>query len=86
MAVSVYYHSSPPADGREISRLLTAAVINRRFCQMLLANPANALAHGYNGEAFPLESEVRDRVLSIRAQNLADFAAQLLNGRSIKSQ
>ena len=86
MAVSVYYHSSPPADGREISRLLTAAVINHRFCQMLLANPANALAFGYNGEAFLLESDVRDRVLSIRAQNLADFAAQLMNGRSTKGQ
>lgn len=86
MAVSVYYRSSPHADGREISRLLTAAVINHRFCQMLLANPANALAHGYNGEAFLLESEVRDRVLSIRAQNLADFAAQLMKGKNTRSQ
>jgi hypothetical protein len=86
MATPAYYRSSPPVNGREISRLLTAAVVNRRFCQMLLANPANALAHGYNGEAFLLESEARDRVLSIRAKNLADFAAQLMNKRSIRGQ
>ena len=78
MAISAYYHSSPPANGREISRLLTAAVINRRFCQMLLANPANALAKGYNGEAFRLEDTIRERVLSIQAHDLADFAAQLM--------
>lgn len=78
MAISAYYRSSPPANGREISRLLTAAVINRRFCQLLLANPANALAKGYNGEAFSLETAVRERVLAIQAQDLADFAAQLM--------
>lgn len=81
MTVSAYYRSSLPANGGEISRLLTAAVVNRRFCQLLLANPACALAHGYNGEAFRLDSEARDRVLAIRAQNLADFATQLMNDR-----
>jgi len=86
MAVPAYYRTSLPANGSEISRLLTAAVVNRRFCQLLLANPAYALDNGYNGEAFLLESEARDRVLSIRARNLADFASQLMNDRSMKRQ
>jgi len=86
MAVPAYFRSSSPADGSEISRLLTAAVVNRRFCQLLLANPAYALDNGYNGEAFLLESEARDRVLSIRARNLAEFASQLMNDRSMKRQ
>lgn len=82
MAVPAFYRSCPPANGREISRLLTAAVINRRFCQMLLANPAKALANGYNGEAFWLEAAVRERVLAIQAQDLADFAAQLMKNEN----
>jgi hypothetical protein len=65
------------ASGREISRLLTAAVINQGFCNLLLTNPASALAKGYNGEAFRLEHEERDRVISIQARSLADFALQL---------
>lgn len=65
------------ASGREISRLLTAAVINQSFCNLLLTNPASALAKGYNGEAFRLEREERDRVISIQARSLADFALQL---------
>jgi len=70
------YPTSAPA-GREISRLLTAAVVNQKFRQLLLSNPASALAAGYNGEAFRLADKEQDQVLSIRAQSLADFAQQL---------
>jgi hypothetical protein len=44
--------SSGPSFDKESSRLLTAAVVNRRFRQMLLADPGRALALGYGGEAF----------------------------------
>jgi hypothetical protein len=76
------------ACGREISRLLTAAIVNQSFCHLLLTNPASALAKGYNGEAFRLEHEERDRVLSIQAHSLADFALQLTGSptsRSVKA-
>ncbi len=65
------------ACGREISRLLTAAVVNQSFCNLLLTNPASALAKGYNGEAFKLEHEERIASLSIEARSLAEFALQL---------
>ena len=63
--------------GKELSRLIAAAVVNRQFCNLLLANPAMALATGYNGEVFHLASEEQELVASIRATSLADFAKQL---------
>jgi hypothetical protein len=62
---------------REFSRLLTAAVINQRFREMLLSDPAQALAAGFAGEAFALGGEERDQVASIHASSLEDFARQL---------
>ena len=67
----------PRTNGRELSRLITAAVVNQGFCNMLLANPERALASGFNGEAFCLETEDQNFVLSIQASNLAEFAMQL---------
>jgi hypothetical protein len=62
---------------REYSRILTAAVISSQFRQMLLSNPAKAIAAGFGGEAFCLENEEKNRVASIRATTLADFASEL---------
>ncbi len=62
---------------KELSRLISAAVVNQRFCSLLLADPALALATGYGGEAFRLASEEQELILSIRATSLADFALQL---------
>ena len=61
----------------ELSRLITAAVVNRKFCDLLLADPRLALAGGYKGEVFQLTAEEYHLVLSIRAKTLADFAMQL---------
>jgi hypothetical protein len=72
----------PTSYGRELARLLTAAVVNRRFCQLLLTNPETALSTGYNGESFRLASEEKDLVLSIQAQSLAEFARQLSRPRA----
>ncbi len=61
----------------ELSRLLTAAVVNQEFCKLLLTSPATALRTGYNGESFELADEEEAIVLSIRATSLTDFARQL---------
>jgi hypothetical protein len=72
------------SNGREISRLISAAVVNNGFCQMLLKNPKMAIDHGFKGETFSFEREEQDLILSIRASNLAEFANQLTD-RSIES-
>ena len=65
------------SPGKELSRLITAAVVNREFCDLLLADPAMAMTVGYNGEAFDVAAEEQELILSIRATSLADFASQL---------
>lgn len=62
---------------QEYSRILTAAVINIQFRQLLLTNPAKAIECGYGGEMFSLAREEKRRVAEIRATSLADFASQL---------
>jgi hypothetical protein len=62
---------------QEISRVLTAAVINENFRKLLLANPDQALTKGYRGEPFHLAKEERTRLAAIRASSLAEFAAQI---------
>lgn len=68
---------TPTLRQKEYSRILTAAVINTHFCQLLLTNPGMAIASGYGGEAFHLPKEEKKRVASIRASSLEDFACQL---------
>ncbi len=69
--------SNDPRDGKELSRLMNAAIVNKEFCSMLLTNPAGALASGCNGESFCLSPDEEQLVLSIRASSLVDFARQL---------
>ena len=59
------------------SRLLTAAVVNKGFRDLLLTDPSLALGQGYQGEFFPLDDIERGLILSIQADNLRDFALQL---------
>ena len=70
-------HSNETYEQQELSRLLSAAVINARFRQALLSNPAQAIANGFRGEKFHLGCEDRKRASSIHATSLADFAAQM---------
>jgi hypothetical protein len=74
---AILTQSDSPARDKELSRLLSAAVINERFCKLLLANPREALSAGYGGETFHLRAEETRRVGAIRAASLSDFAAQL---------
>lgn len=76
-SVSSSQAASEPITGKGLSRLLTAAVVNREFCNLLLSDPAIAVATGYNGEPFDLAADVQEMIFSIRATSLADFAEQL---------
>jgi hypothetical protein len=62
---------------REYSRIMTAAVVNERFRKLLLSNPRLAIKNGYGGEAFNLASEESERISSIKASSLAEFARQM---------
>jgi hypothetical protein len=70
--------TKPGLNGnQELSRILSAAVINNRFRSQLLNDPLSAVTSGYSGERFSLENEEMQKLRSINAGNLADFAAQL---------
>jgi hypothetical protein len=73
--------SSPRSQtaSQEYSRILSAAVINSSFRQMLLNDPVKAVCGGYSGEKFNLNNDDKSRLASIRAASLAEFAAQLSN-------
>lgn len=72
-------HSSFSPD---LSRLFAAAVVSPDFCQSLLRDAATALASGYCGESFALSQAEEALVLSIEASSLAEFASQVVDGRT----
>jgi len=63
-------------DKREIARIISAAVINTRFRDNLLTDPLKAVSEGFYGETFALPKEQQDRLATISAKSLAEFAAQ----------
>jgi len=65
-------------QSKEINRLLTAAVVNRKFCSLLLSDPLQAVTSGYNGETFALTQEEVQQIRTIEAATLRDFVLQLL--------
>ena len=70
----------------ELCRLLAAAVVSPEFRRLLLTDAAQALENGYNGTSFGLSAGEQALVLSIHANSLADFAAQLVNGNGHHSR
>jgi hypothetical protein len=66
-----------------LSRVFSAAVVNRQFCNMLLEDPHIALKKGYLGEKFSLSREEEDVIVSIRAKSLSDLAKQVNRSLSI---
>ena len=62
---------------KSLNQLLCAATVNRRFRETLLHNPAQAIATGYFNHTFALTPEEQELVVSIQAQRLEDFAAQV---------
>ncbi len=63
----------------ELSRILTAAVINEIFRKLLLKDPESAIRSGYAGENFHLAIEETQKLSLIRAGSLAEFATQMNN-------
>jgi len=72
--------NSPLSHTPELCRLLAAAVVSPDFRRLLLTDAAQALENGYNGTSFGLSAGEQALILSIHANSLADFAAQLVNG------
>lgn len=65
---------------RDISRLLTAMIINRKFARDVL-DPASreaTIKRGYLEEAFDLTTEELARLLQINTDSLQDFANHLV--------
>ncbi|MFN8487139.1 MAG: hypothetical protein U0350_06065 [Caldilineaceae bacterium] len=58
--------------------MLTAAVVSHKFCNLLLNDPLEAVAKGYNGETFELTAEEVQLLHTIKASSLRDFVKQLL--------
>ena len=76
--VSTRFDHEKIVNKKEVSRLITAAVINKGFRNLLLSDPLQAIQEGFQGETFHLKDVERDIILSINAKSLADFAQQLL--------
>jgi hypothetical protein len=62
---------------KSLNQLLCAATVNARFREVLLRDPAKAIASGYFDHSFVLTKEEQDMVVGIQAQRLEDFAAQV---------
>jgi hypothetical protein len=67
-----------PSRHDELNRLLSAAVVSKNFCKILLSNPEIALTTGYQGESFKLSDADRNWLFSIRPANLVDLAANMV--------
>lgn len=66
-----------PSD--DMVRLLAAAVVNRKFRDLLLRHPGRALARGFQGERFSLDDREKKMVLTIQADSLSEFASQIIS-------
>jgi len=75
---SLMFHlAEPPKSFSGLSRLLSAAVINKQFCRLLLDDPKSALRQGYCGDAFDLTLDEQALLLSVQARSLPDLATQI---------
>ncbi len=72
------------SDYCEINRVLAAAVVSKKFCALLLSDPAQAVAQGYAGEQFILSDAEYDLVLSAQGGSLQEFAQRM--GEAISSR
>jgi hypothetical protein len=70
----------------EISRLLSAALVDRQFCNLLLTRPDIALTNGYSGESFHLSSKERQFFLSAKSVSLTDLAERWVKFNNLCSR
>ncbi len=59
----------------ELSRVVHAAIINRRFRENLLSDPIRSIESGFCGESFYFSRETKEQIRSIQARSLEEFAA-----------
>lgn len=71
-------HEPENSSKRECNRLICAAVVNKRFRDMLLANPVKSIEAGYSGEHFSFSRDEKERIRQIQAHSLEEFAFQLM--------
>lgn len=64
---------------RDVSRLLSAALVSAKFQQMVLQRPERALAEGYMGQSFDLGAGDSAIVCSGQANTLQELAIALVN-------
>jgi len=76
-AIHINAHQDLRKMHPEFSRILSAAVINQKFREMLLNDPSQAVSRGFNGESFNLSSKEKSELSSLKGLSLADFASQL---------
>lgn len=62
----------------EISRIMTAAVVNLNFRQNLLTNPLHAIENGFGDETFALEEDQEEQLANIHATSLEEFASKVI--------
>jgi len=63
-----------------IARLMAAAIVDGKFRQMLLTDPAMALIQDYGQERLHLSGAERALILSVQQPaSLTDFARQLIH-------
>ncbi len=62
----------------EISRIMTAAVVNLKFRKDLLSNPMHAIERGFGEETFILEQEQAEQLSRIQASTLEEFATKII--------
>lgn len=67
-------------DQEAINRLLSAALTNRHYCELLLSQPAKALSVGFRGEIFQFSQAKHNLILAHHAQSLSALAL-LLSGQ-----
>ena len=60
----------------EMCLLINAALVDQRFCNLLLRDPSTALENGFYGRRFRLSARELQFVLTVKATSLTSFAAQ----------
>ena len=68
-------HRDKTECSEEISRLFSAAIVNRRFRKQLLNDPLSAVQRGYDGEIFSLsEAELQALEAAVADDASLEFA------------
>jgi len=60
-----------------INQILCAALVNKNFQNMLVADPVEAIAGGYLDHSFQLTIIEKTMLSNIKANNFEDFATQV---------